>query len=129
MDILYTALVVLHFVGIAAIAFGFFKELVKKTFGVNVAMLHGASTQLLTGILLVGLHESGSLDSDYVVDHTKIAIKLIIAIAIIAMYSIGKRKSEQRLYWALIGALTLVSPTLMFACFNLDSALIKAIFA
>ena len=109
MDIVYTLLVVLHFVGIVAIGYGFFKELAKKTFGVNIAMLHGASTQLLTGILLVGLHESGSLDSDYVVDHTKIAIKLIIALAIIALYSIGKRKSEQKLYWSLIGALTLAN--------------------
>ena len=109
MDILYKALVVLHFVGIVAIGYGFFKELAKKTFGVNVAMLHGASTQLLTGVLLVGLHESGSLDSDYVVDHTKIAITLLISIAIIAMYSIGKRKSEQKVYWALVGALTLTN--------------------
>jgi len=108
-EFIYTALVVLHFVGIVAIGYGFFKELAKKTFGVNVAMLHGASTQLLTGILLVGLHESGSLDSDYVVDHTKIAIKLLISIAIIAMYSIGRRKSEQKVYWALIGALTLTN--------------------
>jgi uncharacterized BrkB/YihY/UPF0761 family membrane protein len=115
MDIVYTLLVVLHFVGIVAIGFGFLKELAKKTFGVNVAMLHGASAQLLTGILLVGLHESGSLDSDYVVDHTKIAIKLIIAIAIIAMYSIGKRKSEQKLYWALIGALTVTNIVIAYA--------------
>ena len=115
MEFLYTVLVVLHFVGIAAIGYGFLKELIKKTFGVNVAMLHGASTQLLTGVLLVGLHESGSLDSDYVIDHTKIAIKLIIAIAIIAMYSIGKRKSEQKIYWALIGALTLANVIIAYA--------------
>jgi hypothetical protein len=115
MDILYKVLFVLHFVGIAAIGYGFFKELAKKTFGVNVAMLHGASTQLLTGILLVGLHESGSLDSDYVVDHTKIAIKLVVAIAVIAMYSLGKRKSEQKLYWALIGALTLANIVVAYA--------------
>lgn len=115
MDILYKALVVIHFVGIVAIGYGFFKELAKKTFGVNIAMLHGASTQLLTGVLLVGLHESGSLDSDYVIDHTKIAIKLIIAIAIIATYSIGKRKSEPKLYWALIGALTLTNIVIAYA--------------
>jgi hypothetical protein len=115
MDFVYTALLVLHFVGIVAIGYGFFKELAKKTFGVNVAMLHGASTQLLTGVLLVGLHESGSLDSDYVVDHTKIAIKLIVAIAVIAMYSIGKRKAEQKLYWALIGALTLTNIVIAYA--------------
>jgi len=115
MDILYKVLLVLHFVGIVAIGYGFLKELAKKTFGVNVAMLHGASTQLLTGLLLVGLHESGSLDSDYVVDHTKIAIKLIVALAVIAMYSIGKRKAEQKLYWVLIGALTLTNIVIAYA--------------
>lgn len=115
MDILYKVLLVLHFVGIVAIGYGFFKELAKKTFGVNVAMLHGASTQLLTGVLLVGLHESGAIESDYVVDHSKIAIKLIVALVIIALYSIGKRKTEQKLYWALIGALTLANIVVAYA--------------
>lgn len=115
MDILYKVLLVLHFVGIVAIGYGFFKELAKKTFGVNVAMLHGASTQLLTGVLLVGLHESGAIKSDYVVDHSKIAIKLIVALVIIALYSIGKRKTEQKLYWALIGALTLANIVVAYA--------------
>ena len=115
MDFVYNELVVLHIVGIVAIAYGFFKDLVKKTFGVHIAMLHGASTQLLTGILLVGLHESVTLDSDYVIDHTKIAIKLVISIAIIALYSIGKRKSEQKIFWGLIGALTLTNVIIVYA--------------
>lgn len=108
-DFVYTALVVLHVVGIVAIAYGFFKELAKKTFGVNVAMLHGASTQLVTGILMVGLRESGIVEDDEALDMTKIAFKLVIALVIVAMYSIGKRKAEPKLYWALIGALTLTN--------------------
>jgi hypothetical protein len=106
MELFYSALVVLHVVGIVAIGYGFFKELAKKTFGVNVAMLHGASTQLLTGIVMVGLHESGAVASDEVLDMTKITLKLIIAVAVIAAFSIGKRKSETKLYWALVGGLT-----------------------
>jgi hypothetical protein len=106
MELFYSALVVLHVVGIVAIGYGFFKELAKKTFGVNVAMLHGASTQLLTGVLMVGLHESGAVASDEVLDMTKITLKLIIAVAVIAAYSIGKRKSGTKLYWALVGGLT-----------------------
>lgn len=109
MELLYSALVVLHVVGIVAIGYGFFKELAKKTFGVNVAMLHGASTQFLTGVLMVGLHESGAVASDEVLDMTKITLKLIIAIAVIAAYSIGKRKSGTKLYWSLIGSLTLTN--------------------
>ncbi len=106
MELLYSALVVLHVVGIVAIFFGFFKELVRKTFGVNVAMLHGASLQLLTGILMVGLYESGTVKSDEALDMSKIALKLIITIAVIAAYSIGKRKVGTKLYWALVGGLT-----------------------
>jgi hypothetical protein len=106
MELFYSALVVLHFVGIAAIFYGFFKELARKTFGVNVAMLHGASTQLLTGIIMVGLHESSVVASDEFLDMTKISLKLIIAIAVIAAYSIGKRKTDTKLYWALVGGLT-----------------------
>ena len=106
MELFYSALVVLHFVGIVAIFYGFFKELAKKTFGVNVAMLHGASTQLLTGIVMVGLHESGAVASDEVLDMSKITLKLIIAVAVIAAYSIGKRRSGTKLYWALVGGLT-----------------------
>jgi len=115
MELLYSALVVLHVFGIVAIGYGFFKELAKKTFGVNVAMLHGASTQLLTGVLMVGLHESGAVASDEVLDMSKITLKLIIAIAVIAAYSIGKRKSGTKLYWSLIGSLTLTNIVISYA--------------
>ena len=115
MDFVYTALVVLHVVGIVAIGYGFFKELAKKTFGVNIAMLHGASTQLLTGVLMVGLRESGIVEDEDALNMSKIAIKLIVAIAVIAMYSIGKRKAEQKLYWAIIGALTLTNIVIAYA--------------
>lgn len=106
MDIFYSALVILHLVGIVVIFFGFFRELVRKTYGVNVAMLHGASMQLLTGILMVGLRESGLAESEEALDMTKITLKLLISIAVIAAYSIGKRQMGTKLYWALVGALT-----------------------
>jgi hypothetical protein len=109
MNLIYSALAVLHVVGIVAIGYGFFKELATKTYGVNVAMLHGASTQLLTGVVMVGLREAGIAENEEILDMSKIAIKLAISLAIIAMYSIGKRKSDPKLYWLLIGALTLTN--------------------
>jgi hypothetical protein len=109
MNLVYSALAVLHVVGIVAIGYGFFKELAKKTYGVNVAMLHGAITQLLTGVVMVGLRESGIVEDEEVLVMSKIALKLLIALVIIAMYSIGKRKAEQKLYLGLIGALTLTN--------------------
>jgi hypothetical protein len=109
MNLVYSALAVLHVVGIVAIGYGFFKALAKKTYGVNVAMLHGASTQLLTGVVMVGLRESGIVEDEEALVMSKIALKLLIALVIIAMYSIGKRKAEQKLYLGLIGALTLTN--------------------
>lgn len=99
----------MSFVGVVAILYGFFEELAKKTFGVNVAMLHGASTQLLTGIVMVGLHESGAIETYDALDMNKISLKLLIAIAVIVAYSIGKRKSGTKLCWALVGGLTTVN--------------------
>ena len=57
MKVFYEILVVLHVIGVTAIGWGIFSEVRKSPRGVNVAMLHGASLQVLTGILMVGLHD------------------------------------------------------------------------
>lgn len=109
MKIAYELLVLLHMVGIVAIAYGFFKELSAGTRGINVAMLHGASTQVLTGILMVGLRESGMIAGEEDLNMTKIGIKLLVAIAVLVACVIGKRASNAKPYWAAIGALTLTN--------------------
>jgi len=109
MKLFYELLVALHVVGVVAIAYGFFKELHAGTRGINPAMLHGASTQVLTGILMVGLRESGKIIEDEDLNMTKIGIKLLVAIAILAACSIGKRAADAKKYWAIVGALTAVN--------------------
>ena len=72
MEFLYNLIVVLHFVGLASLLGGFIVQMSSAEKGVNPAMLHGALTQLVTGVLMVGLAESGAVDED--LDMTKISV-------------------------------------------------------
>ena len=109
MNFLYEAAVLLHVVGVVAIAYGFFKELHKGTRGINVAMLHGASTQFATGLIMVGLRSSDLVADEDALNMSKIGIKLLVTVVILATVVIGRRASKAQPYWALVGALTLVN--------------------
>ena len=110
MEILFNVLVVLHFVGLASLLGGFLVQMSTTPRGINNAMLHGVLTQVVTGIAMVGI-VSAKLLEDETVDNTKIAIKLVIALLVLAAVLLGRRKpaDEQQPYWAAAGALTLVN--------------------
>jgi hypothetical protein len=109
MQFLYNLILVLHFVGLASLLGGFIVQMRSADKGVNPAMWHGALTQLVTGVLLVGIAESGSL-VDEPLDMTKISVKLLIALVITVLAFIGrKRQPPQVPLWGIIGALTLVN--------------------
>lgn len=110
LDIIRIILVILHFVGLASLLGGFLVQV--KAIGagqgtVVPAMVHGALTQLVTGLLLVGVAEMGDL---YDVDNVKIAVKLIVAVAITVLVFVYRRKNPAP-SWALwtIGGLTLLN--------------------
>lgn len=72
-------------------------------------MLHGAITQLVTGLLLVGLLEMN--DSD--VNHIKIGIKLVVTIVIAVLVIVNKRKDfMSKGLWGLLLLLTLLNAAL-----------------
>lgn len=109
MDFLYTLLVILHFVGLASLLGGFLVQMkaVAKGKGViHAAMVHGALTQLVTGLLMVGLAEMGDGD----VNHMKIGIKLAVLIVITVLVFVYRKKASVPAWvlWA-IGALTLTN--------------------
>jgi cytochrome bd-type quinol oxidase subunit 2 len=109
MGFLHDVLTLLHFVGFAALFGGFFTQLKAKEPVVNAAMLHGALTQLVTGVLLVGL-ASGIKDDDFTVDNAKIAVKLVIVLIITAMVFVYRRRpSISRGTLMTIGGLTLLN--------------------
>jgi hypothetical protein len=95
--IISSFLVVLHLVGMAALLGGFLvqiKALKAKTAEILPAMIHGAWTALLTGILLVGVGEwQIALGGDYDIDHGKIAIKSVVAAIVVTLVML-KRKQK-----------------------------------
>lgn len=92
MELLYQLIVVLHFLGLAGVIGGYAAVMRKPV--VVPAMLHGAITQVVTGLLLVGMKEMG-MSADDAVNHAKIGVKLLIAVVVLALVIVGKRQGEK----------------------------------
>jgi hypothetical protein len=110
-------LVVLHLVGMAALLGGFLvqiKALRAKTAEILPAMVHGAWTSLLTGILLVAVHYwELSLGSTEELDNSKIAIKSVVVAVIVTLAMIHrKKKPVSGNVLGTIGALTFLNVVL-----------------
>jgi len=105
-DFVYNLILILHFIGLASVVGGFLVQMRSAEKGVNPAMLHGALTQLVTGVLLVGLAEMQDED----VDHAKIGVKLVITLVITVLAFVGRKKPlPQTGMWAAIGALSIAN--------------------
>ena len=61
-----------------------------------MAMVWGARAQLVTGILLVGLHEMSSDPADELI-RAKIGVKLVIAVACVACAEIANGRQRRAL--------------------------------
>ena len=106
MEIAYNLILILHFIGLASVVGGFLVQMRSANKGVNPAMLHGALTQLVTGVILVGLAEMQDED----VDHAKIGVKLAITVIVTILAFVGRRKPlPQTGLWAAIGALAIAN--------------------
>jgi predicted membrane protein len=90
-------LVVLHLVGLSALLGGFLvqiKALRAKTAEILPAMVHGAWTALVTGLLLVGVREwELAMGGGEDLDHSKIAIKTVVVLIIVVLVML-KRKQK-----------------------------------
>lgn len=109
MEILHTILVILHFIGLASLLGGFLVQMSgfkTKSIAINPAIIHGAITQLVTGLLLVVLAEMGDAD----VNHAKVGIKLAIAVVITVLALVNrKKKPVSAAVLGSIGVLTLAN--------------------
>lgn len=107
MDILKIILLVLHFIGIAALLGTFLaqvKPIVRGEGKMLPGMLHGALTMLVTGLLLVTINE---FNPDIDVNHMKVGIKLAILIIVMVLVLVFRKKDPvpSWVMW-LIGGLT-----------------------
>ncbi|MEU3777287.1 hypothetical protein AB0F11_29605 [Streptomyces sp. NPDC032472] len=101
MDALINAFVALHIIGIASLLGGFLTQMKAMSAGTArfvPAMLHGALTMLVTGVLLVGFREmdGGSLN------HIKIGVKLAVLFVVLALVYV--KRDEERVEKAAFGA-------------------------
>ena len=101
MDLVRDLLVFLHFIGLAALFGGLFVQLRVPERAVNNAVLHGILTQLVTGILLVGVAEGRDVD----VDNVKIGVKLLVALVIAVLVFLNRKKVSipDGLFFGLMG--------------------------
>lgn len=95
-SILKDSLVVLHFIGLASLLGGFLvqiKSLSAKTAEIIPAMVHGAWTMFITGLLLVGVREwEQALGGGEDLDHIKIGVKAVVALAILVIVLLKKKQ-------------------------------------
>src|SRR6476469_3891825 len=86
MDFVYNLIVALHLLGMAAIVGGWIAVRSGRT--VIAPIVWGARAQLVTGLALVGI-ASAIKDDEHTVNNAKIAVKLVIAIGVLAAAEIG----------------------------------------
>jgi uncharacterized membrane protein len=105
-EIVKDSLLVLHFVGLASLLGGFLVQMRPAVKVVNAAMLHGALTQLVTGVALVGVDQAIGDP----VDNVKIGVKLVVLLVITGLvFRFRGREQAPTGVWGAIGALTLAN--------------------
>jgi predicted membrane protein len=97
-EILRNSLIVLHFIGFAAVFGAFMTQM--KAMGQGVAkvvpaMVHGAWTLLATGLLLVGVREwMAMMEWAPELNHMKIGVKSLVLIVLITLILLNKKKES-----------------------------------
>lgn len=111
------AFVVLHFIGLASLLGGFLvqmKSLKSGTAKIIPAMVHGAWTMLITGLVLVGLHEwLGSMMEGHELNNMKVAVKtIVVTVIVILVMQNRKKESVKTGLFGAIGGLTVLNVVL-----------------
>jgi hypothetical protein len=109
-EIVRNIALVLHFIGLASIIGSFLVQAKAPTKRVDPAMLHGALTQLVTGLVLVGLVEANADGADLGSFHAKIAVKTVVLL-VIGFLAFRKRAAQSISIgeWGAIGGLTVLN--------------------
>lgn len=112
MRTLFHVLLLLHFIGWAALFGGMVVQLREPVKRVNAAMRDGIGLAFLAGLLLVGVIEGDG----HHVDSTKIAVKFAVALVLLVLIFANRRK-EQIPTGLFYGLLTLTLANMVVAIF------------
>jgi hypothetical protein len=104
-ETLHNVIIYLHLIGFALLLGGASAQYLSGRLRINVAMLAGAATQVVTGLLLAApLRPKG----DPAPDAAGVVVKLVIALAVLAMtFFSRKREKVNRGHFLAIIALAL----------------------
>lgn len=94
MSILASFLLFLHMIGLAGILAGVLMQLMTDNTKSVKVLLHSSLLQFVSGLLLVGVQEMADLAD---VNHMKVGIKLVVALAIVVVAFVNKRNSATKL--------------------------------
>lgn len=95
MDIARDILLISHFIGLALIIGPFVGRMRADSGYMFGVVMSGAIVQFVTGLLLTGLAEMRLADDDDMsVNHTKIAVKTVVSLAILVVAIIGYRRQR-----------------------------------
>ncbi|MCC3777907.1 hypothetical protein [Streptomyces sp. UNOB3_S3] len=111
MDVLLHAVVGLHIIGIASLLGGFLtqmKAMGKGEARMVPAMLHGALTMLVTGVALVGIHQS----QGDTINTLKIGVKLALLVVILGLVYV--KRDEEKVEAAAFGTVGALTATNVF---------------
>ena len=106
MELLHDVLLFLHFLGLASLFGGLFVQIRSSPRVVNNAMFHGILTQLVTGVLLVGVLEAAKGESwADEIDNAKIGVKLVVAVVIAVLIVLNRKRPaiSDGIYFTLAG--------------------------
>ncbi len=101
MELARDVLVFIHLLGMGALFGGALVQVKAPERVVNNAMLHGVLTQLVSGLLLVGILEA----DEEPVNHAKIAVKFGLAVVIAVLVIVNRKKPAlpNGLFFGLLG--------------------------
>jgi len=110
MDAVYKVAFILHGIGVLAIIVGYFIELSRGTRGIHPAMLHGASLQVATGLIMVDLRAMNYIKDEPELNYSIVFVKFAISLGILALCVMGRKvDGDKTKWWAGVGVLTLVN--------------------
>ena len=108
---------VLHFIGLASLLGGFLtqmKAMGKGLAAIVPAMVHGAWTMLITGVLMVGAREWMAVMAwDDPLNHMKIGVKsLVVTLILVLVIHFKKKQTVSAKAFGAIGLLTILNVVL-----------------
>jgi hypothetical protein len=112
MEIVTDVLVFIHMLGMGALFGGALVQVKAPERVINNAMLHGVLTQVISGLLIVGVLESGPDP----VNHAKVGVKFALAVVIAVLVVMNRKKPviPNGLYFGLVGLTVLTIGVAVF---------------